>query len=120
MYNSKLILVVGLVIAGTLLTTTGGTSTVTPVYAQIRADCIECFDPLSDSQVQQLAEALNDIYGTIFGGTRSEILDQICEALEVGRPDGLNPSQVNKALKEVDNVSKEVRSAVVKCLKDVF
>jgi hypothetical protein len=86
-----------------------------------RDECIECFDPLSDSQVQALAEVLNDRFGTDFGGTRAEILDQICEALEQGPPPpGLVPGQINGALNQVDGVSNAVRQAIHACLNALF
>lgn len=65
-----------------------------------REECIECFEPLSDSQVLlQLSVTLNDKFGTDIGGTRAEILDQICEALEQVLPHpGLVPGDVGEAL----------------------
>jgi len=128
MYNSKLILAIGLVIAGTLLTTTGvqmmiSRASAAPPSPPPLSECLDCFSPMTDSQVEQLGSVLADRYGIEFPDTptRSETLEIICEALEQGSPSpGLGPSQVNKALKQVDNISDEVRRAIVNCLKDLF
>jgi hypothetical protein len=86
-------------------------------------DCIECFDPLSDSQVQALAEVLTDRFGLEFplGADRTTILEIICEALEQGPPPpGLVPGQINGALNQVDGVSNAVRQAIHACLNALF
>jgi hypothetical protein len=86
-------------------------------------DCIECFDPLSDSQVQALAEVLADRFGLEFppGADRTTILEIICEALEQGPPPpGLVPGQINGALNQVDGVSNAVRQAIHACLNALF
>jgi hypothetical protein len=88
-----------------------------------RDECIECFDPLSDAQVEQLAEVLADRFGLEFpdNPTRAEILDIICEALEQGPPPpGLVPGQINGALNQVDGVSNAVRQAIHACLNALF
>ena len=88
-----------------------------------REDCIECFDPLSDAQVRQLAGVLADRFGLEFptNPTRAQILDIICEALEQGPPPpGLVPGQINGALNQVDGVSNAVRQAIHACLNALF
>jgi hypothetical protein len=88
-----------------------------------RDECIECFDPLSDAQVQQLADVLAERFGLVFptNPTRAQILDIICEALEQGPPPpGLVPGQINGALNQVDGVSNSVRQAIHACLNDLF
>ena len=83
-----------------------------------REECIECFEQLSDSQVLQLSVTLNDKFGTDIGGTRAEILDQTCEALEQGLPHpGLVPGDVGEALEEIDTVSEALPNAIVACLR---
>jgi hypothetical protein len=85
--------------------------------------CQECFDPLTDAQVQQLAEVLADRFGLVFppGSDRDTILDIICDALEQGPPPpGLVPGQINGALNQVDGVSNAVRQAIHACLNDLF
>lgn len=82
-------------------------------------ECNECFDPLSDAQLQQLAVVLNDLFDIEFpdNPTRVQILDIICEALDQGLPLGLVPGDVGEALEQVDTVSEAVLDAIVACLR---
>ncbi len=85
--------------------------------------CRECFDPLSDTEVQQLAEVLADRFGLVFppGADRGTILDIICDALEQGPPPpGLVPGQINGALNQIDSVTNAVRQAIDACLNALF
>jgi hypothetical protein len=85
--------------------------------------CQECFDPLTDTEVQQLAVVLSDRFGLEFpdNPTRTEILNIICEALEQGPPPpGLVPGQINGALNQIDTVTNAVRQAIHACLNALF
>ena len=85
--------------------------------------CQECFDPLTDTEVQQLAVVLSDRFGLEFpdNPTRTQILDIICEALEQGPPPpGLVPGQINGALNQIDTVTNSVRQAIHACLNALF
>jgi hypothetical protein len=85
--------------------------------------CRECFDPLTDTEVQQLAEVLAERFGLVFppGSDRDAILDVICDALEQGPPPpGLVPGQINGALNQIDSVTNSVRQAIHACLNDLF
>jgi hypothetical protein len=82
--------------------------------------CIDCFDPLSDVQVRQLAVELTDQFGLQFPAnpSRAQILDIICQALEQGPPHpGLVPGEVNAAMAQIDTISNAVRQAIFNCLR---
>jgi hypothetical protein len=87
-----------------------------------RDECAECFDPLSLEQLQELAAEISEQFDIVFEDTtsREAIIDTICEALELGPPDGLVPGNVNAAMAQVDSISNAVRQAIHACLNDLF
>ena len=84
--------------------------------------CEECFDPLTDTQMQALAVEIADQFDIVFPAnpTRAQIEATICDALELGPPDGLTPGNVNAAMAQIMSIANDVRQDVFACLNDLF
>jgi hypothetical protein len=84
--------------------------------------CRACLELLSDAQLQALATEIAAQFDIVFPAnpTPDQIIDIICEALELGPPAGLVVGNVNAAMAQIASISVELRQEVSDCLRDIF
>jgi hypothetical protein len=85
--------------------------------------CEECFEDLNLEQLQALADEIEEQFDIDFPDTssRDAIIATICEALELGPPNGLTVGNVNAAMAQIDEIiPTDVRQDIRDCLLEIF
>jgi hypothetical protein len=81
--------------------------------------CSGCFEPLSEPQLNAVAEILTEEFGIIFptDPTRQEIIDTICDALETGE---LTVGDLGEVMEDIAIIPRPNSIAVSNCLHEIF